>query len=203
MKFLFGTALLAFSSLLTSESAMAHQAVGDDDDGDAYLLNRQAKIELEPVKQIEKTSAKHPVVHSFSGHQRKTRGHLIVFRNKINNQIVDLELVEDEIASDMTTEFTEEVFAKKCEQNQLYQLEVPELSLMTSMQACYYAKQSGLNDTVSFATNREGDRLVGMHVETRDIKHLASLERNPRKKRLMQERQFGKFVGKALLSKMI
>lgn len=42
-----------------------------------------------------------------------------------------------------------------------------------------------------------------MHIDTRDIKHLASLERNPRKKRLMQERQFKQFVGKALLSKMI
>lgn len=71
------------------------------------------------------------------------------------------------------------------------------------MQACYYQKQSGLNDTLSFSTNRDGDKLVSMHIDTRDIKHLASLERNPRKKRLMQERQFEKFVGKAVLSKML
>ena len=32
---------------------------------------------------------------------------------------------------------------------------------------------------------------------------MASLERNPRKKRLMQERQYNKFVGKAVLSTMI
>lgn len=85
----------------------------------------------------------------------------------------------------MAAEYTEEVFASKCESNQLYQVEVPDLSLLASMQACYYQKQSGLNDTISFSTNRDGDKLVGMHVDTRDIKHLASLERNPRKKRLM------------------
>lgn len=103
----------------------------------------------------------------------------------------------------MASTYSEDVFAQKCESNQLYQIEVPDLSLMTSMQACYYHKQSGLNDTISFSTNKEGDKLVSMHIDTRDIKHLASLERNPRKKRLMQERQFKMFVGKAVLSKMI
>ena len=90
----------------------------------------------------------------------------------------------------MSTEFSEEVFAQKCEQDQLYQIEIKELSLMASMQACYYTKQSGLNDTLSFSTNRDSDKIIGMHVDTRDIKYLASLERNPRKKRLMQERQY-------------
>lgn len=126
-----------------------------------------------------------------------------MFRNKDTNQIVDLDLVEDEIAADMAKDYTEAAFEKKCSEGQLYQLEVPELQLLTSMQACYYVQQSGLNDTLSFSTNREGSRLVGMHVDTKDIKHLASLERNPRKKRLMQERQYEKFVGKAVLSKMI
>ena len=67
---------------------------------------------------------------------------------------------------------------------------IDELSLMTSMHACYYSKQSGLNDTLSFSTNRDTNKIVGMHIDTRDIKYLASLERNPRKKRLMQERQY-------------
>lgn len=158
---------------------------------------------LEPVKKIDKTSAKYGVTHSFAGQERKTRGNLLVFRNKANNKIVELEFVEDDIASDMASEFSEDAFAKKCEEGRLYQLEVPELSLMTSMHACYYAKQSGLNDTVSFQTNGDGDQVVSMHIDWRDIKYLASLERNPRKKRLMQERQFGKFVGRAVLSKMI
>lgn len=42
-----------------------------------------------------------------------------------------------------------------------------------------------------------------MQIEYRDIKHLASFEKNPKKKRLMQERQFKIKVGKTILSKMI
>ena len=44
---------------------MAHQAVGDEDDGDAYLLNRQPPVDLEPLTKVEKTSAKYPLLHSF------------------------------------------------------------------------------------------------------------------------------------------
>jgi hypothetical protein len=42
-----------------------------------------------------------------------------------------------------------------------------------------------------------------MQVEYKDIKYLASLERNPKKKRLMQERQFRVHNGKAILSRML
>ena len=42
-----------------------------------------------------------------------------------------------------------------------------------------------------------------MQIEYKDIKHLASLERNPKKKRLMQERQYEVHAGKTILSKML
>ena len=45
--------------------------------------------------------------------------------------------------------------------------------------------------------------IVGMQIEYKDIKHLASLERNPKKKRLMQERQYEVHAGKSVLSKML
>ena len=45
--------------------------------------------------------------------------------------------------------------------------------------------------------------IVGMQIEYKDIKHLASLERNPKKKRLMQERQYEVHAGKTVLSKML
>ena len=41
-----------------------------------------------------------------------------------------------------------------------------------------------------------------MQVEYKDIKHMASLEKNPKKKRLMQERQYTVFAGKSVLAKM-
>ena len=41
-----------------------------------------------------------------------------------------------------------------------------------------------------------------MQVEYKDIKYLASLEKNPKKKRLMQERQYSVHNGLPILSKM-
>ena len=42
-----------------------------------------------------------------------------------------------------------------------------------------------------------------MSFEVKDLKYLAGFERSPKRKRLMQERQFEKFAGKAVLSKML
>ena len=85
----------------------------------------------------------------------------------------------------------------------MYTLELPALSLMTSIDSCHYANMIGLNDTLSFSTNADATKLTAVSIETRDLKYLASFERNPRKKRLMQEKQFEKFAGKAVLSKMM
>lgn len=70
------------------------------------------------------------------------------------------------------------------------------------MDACYYFESSGLNDTLTFATNSDGSKLVSMNIEVKDIKALANLERNPKKRRQLLERQFELFSGKVLLSKM-
>ena len=74
---------------------------------------------------------------------------------------------------------------------------------MTSIDACHYANVIGLNDTLAFSTDADVTKLTAMSVETRDLKYLATFERNPKKKRLMQERQFDQFAGKAVLSKMM
>ena len=75
-----------------------------------------------------------------------------------------------------------------CSESQLYQLEIEELGLIASIPACYYFETCGLNDTISFSTNSNGNNLIGMQIEYKDIKHMASFERNPKRKRLMQER---------------
>ena len=70
------------------------------------------------------------------------------------------------------------------------------------MDSCYYFESSGLNDTLTFASNSDGSNLVSMNIEVKDIKALANLERNPKKRRQLLERQFESFSGKVLLSKM-
>ena len=42
-----------------------------------------------------------------------------------------------------------------CEEDALYQLNIPDLELVSSQQACQYAKQ-GLNETLTFFTNTQG-----------------------------------------------
>ena len=79
----------------------------------------------------------------------------------------------------------EETFKEKCDNGVLYQLEVKDLDIISSMSACYYYKSSGLNDTISIQTDVDAQNVVGMQFEVKDIKHLASLEKNPKKKRLM------------------
>jgi len=56
----------------------------------------------------------------------------------------------------------EETFKEKCEKGVLYQVEVPELDIMSSMTSCYYLKSSGLNDTISIQTDSDSNNVVGM-----------------------------------------
>lgn len=55
--------------------------------------------------------------HSFLGQEKKKRGHLIVYRNKKTDMIVELDIVEDVNEQDMSSEFSEEAFSKKCDQD--------------------------------------------------------------------------------------
>ena len=97
----------------------------------------------------------------------------------------------------------EQTLKTKCDNNRLYQLEIKELSLLTSMTACYYLNSSGLNDTISFQTDSGSKHIIGMQIETKDIAHLVSIEKSAKKKRLLKTRQFTVHAGSAVLSKMI
>ena len=45
--------------------------------------------------------------------------------------------------------------------------------------------------------------IVSMSIEFKDLKFLASLEKNPKKRRLMQVRQYDVHAGNTILSKMV
>lgn len=67
--------------LLSNHQARAHKSVGDDDDDMGAANIKKEPVGLEPIKKFEKTSTKHEIWHSFAGHDKKKRGHLIVYRN--------------------------------------------------------------------------------------------------------------------------
>ena len=79
-----------------------------------------------------------------------TRGNLVVSRNENNNKIVDVRLVDSE-----NVEGLQALFQEKGNNKQYYQLSVPELNLMTSMNSNYYQNSLGLNDTITFNLDSE------------------------------------------------
>jgi hypothetical protein len=70
------------------------------------------------------------------------------------------------------------------------------------MTACYYLNSSGLNDTISFQTDSGSKNIVGMQVETKDIKHALSVEKNRKKIRLLKEKQYKVWTPTGVLAKM-
>ena len=91
----------------------------------------------------------------------------------------------------------EQLLQSVCHEDGFYQVRVG--SLLSSMSACHYLHVSGLNDTLTFQTDSSRQNLVGVSIDYKDIKHAASLEKNPRKRRIMQEKQFNQFSGSASL----
>ena len=73
----------------------AHQAVGDDDEPEPTPAPGNQGAGLETSSKHDRKSEKYPLWHSFAGEPRKKRGHLIVYRSKKTEQIVDLDVVED------------------------------------------------------------------------------------------------------------
>lgn len=65
-------------------------------------------------------------------------------------------------------------------------IEVPEFQIMTSIPACQYVK-NGLNETLSFLADPNGN-LNGISYDVIDYQYMASLEKNPKKKRLLLEK---------------
>jgi hypothetical protein len=85
----------------------------------------------------------------------------------------------------------------KCKQNSLYQLRIPDFDLITSIPACHYVKH-GLNDTLLFTPDFSGS-IATFSYDVIDVNFLASLEKNPRKRRLMTTKQYDLFETKSVL----
>jgi hypothetical protein len=55
-----------------------------------------------------------------------------------------------------------ESFEQACKEGHLYQLSIPELKLLTSVDPCLYSKHGGLNETFVFSTI-DGKEIVGFN----------------------------------------
>jgi len=68
--------------------------------------------------------------------------------------------------------------------------------------SCYFAK-TGLNDTLIFHTDTTGTQLSSFAFDILDRDFLASVEKNPRKRRLLTTKYFEHFTTKALLQPLV
>lgn len=75
---------------------------------------------------------------------------------------------------------------------------MPEFDILTSIPACSYFK-NGFNETLTFQTDPKGN-LNGLSYEVIDYQYLASLEKNPKKKRLLTTKQFETFSTKTQIA---
>jgi hypothetical protein len=107
-------------------------------------------------------------------------------------------LVQVDIANQALTQAAEELqkeFESQCEQGSLYQLQLPELDLSTSQQACQYARQ-GLNETLTFFADKQGN-LISFSYDVIDYQYLATKEKSAKKRRLMTTADFSTFKTRA------
>ena len=83
----------------------------------------------------------------------------------------------------------------KCTKDSLYQLRVPDFDLFTSLPSCYFAK-TGLNDTLIFHLDPTGTTFTTFSFDIPDRDFLSSIEKNPRKRRLLTTKYFEHFTTK-------
>ena len=93
---------------------------------------------------------------------------------------------------------TKEALNDKCLKDSLYHLRIPDFDLFTSLPACYFAR-TGLNDTLLFHPDTTGTSLSSLSFDILDRDFLASVEKNPRKRRLLTTKYFEHFTTKAIL----
>lgn len=83
-----------------------------------------------------------------------------------------------------------------CEANALYQLQLPDLDLLTTQNACTY-KERGLNETLTFYTDDVGKNLISFSYNLIDYKYLATKEKYAKTRRLMTTPEWDSFLTKA------
>lgn len=79
---------------------------------------------------------------------------------------------------------------------------MPNFELLTSLPSCYFAK-TGLNDTLVVHLDSTSTTLASLSFETLDRDFLASVEKNPRKRRLLTTKYFDHFTTKAILQPLV
>lgn len=175
--------------------------VGGDDSilssEDAYneMTSQKKTAPKAPVAKVAKVEKLTMEYRFEDGNQWLPRGTLEVSKDS-QGKTVGVSLRNVEIKADISQTEIE----KKCSEGKLYQLRIKENGLVNSIPACHYSKH-GLNETLQFHTDFAG-QISSFSYDVVDIQFLASLEKNPKKRRLMTTKQFETFDTKAVLQQL-
>lgn len=74
-------------------------------------------------------------------------------------------------------------FEQSCADGEQYQIQVPDLQIMTSVDPCLYSGHGGLNETFVLSSIN-GKTISSMHYEIFDLEFIASREKSAKKRRL-------------------
>ncbi len=189
-----------------SVQGQSRKVVLDDDleigmDGDENILSNEAlkkaslnsKTPKVVVADIVKTE-RFGLEYKFEGAASlwSPRGRIIVGKDG-SGKIVNVEVENEFNAGDNF----KETLNNQCSQDNLYQLRVKgQEDLLTSIPSCHLYK-NGLNETLVFHTDSSGKSLSIFSYEIQDVNFLASIEKNPRKRRILTTKHFDAFTTKA------
>lgn len=80
----------------------------------------------------------------------------------------------------------------------MYQINISDLGIMTSVDPCLYSSHGGLNETF-ILTTIDGKTISSFHYETRDLEYIASREKRAKAKRLMLTPDFSAWKTKVVV----
>ena len=114
-----------------------------------------SQVRMDDLESVPTKNKKMPLLERFTSTSGadsvwQPRGEL-TFWYDITDKLVSVDVANSDIGSSNL----EQTFTQMCDDGALYQLNIPDLELISSQTACQYAKQ-GLNETLSFFTSAQG-----------------------------------------------
>jgi len=127
---------------------------------------------LKQVSGLERVAVKSkqtPLLETFRGTKNNVVGDGIWKERGVATLWYDAEgkLINIEVENNAATNL-EEKFGKMCEENAVYQLQLPDFDLITTQPACTY-KERGLNETLTFFTDDQARNLISFSYNVSSI----------------------------------
>ena len=191
--------LVSLSILLSI--TIAKRAVIEDDydaEDDSPKVGIKGGIQMDPTAPIIRAAKveTHKLLHRFDNDDSWTQRGTIEVAKDSQGKVLSVSVENDAVFPSLKQEFD-----SKCKSNNFYQIRVDGFDdLLTSIPACHYAK-NGFNDTLVFHADSAG-KINALSYDVVDYQYLASLEKHPKKKRLLTTKQYDVMETKGVVQQL-